>query len=177
MTAARRWWIVAIGALLLVATPVLVRAIPVPDDDVSATTLRDRVLASQDTSFTGLVETAGNVKLPKSAELSSVTKLLADTNQVRVWWRNRRTWRTATLRTTGETDLFHRFDQTIRWVYESKNVTLIPDVAIRMPQTPDLLPNQLARHALAGSRASELERLPARRIAGRTALGLRLEPA
>jgi hypothetical protein len=49
MTAARRWWIVAIGVLLLVATPVLVRAIPVPDDDVSATNLRERVTAARAT--------------------------------------------------------------------------------------------------------------------------------
>ena len=32
VTAARRWWIVAVGVLLLVATPALVRAFPVPDD-------------------------------------------------------------------------------------------------------------------------------------------------
>jgi hypothetical protein len=177
MTAARRWWIVAVGVLLLVATPVLVRAIPVPDDHVSATSLRDRVLASQDTSFTGFVETAGNLELPENDALSDVTKLLAATNRVRVWWRDHRTWRTSTLRTTGETDLFHRGDGMTRWVYESKKATFIPDVAIRMPQTQDLLPNELAHHALAGAHADELSRLPARRIAGRAALGLRLRPA
>jgi hypothetical protein len=176
MTAARRWWIVAVGVLLLVATPVLVRAIPVPDDDVGATTLLERVQASRDTSFTGYAETAGNLDLPSSEELSGVTKLLTGTNKVRVWWRDRRMWRTATLRTTGETDLFHRYGQTIRWVYELKNVTVSPDVAIRLPQTPDLLPNELGHRVLSGAHADELSRLPARRIGGRTALGLRLTP-
>ena len=33
----------------------------------------------------------------------------------------------------------------LRWVYESKNVTLVPDVAVRLPDTADLLPNELAR--------------------------------
>ncbi len=134
---------------------------------MSATTLRERVQASRDTSFTGYAETAGNLDLPTSQELSSVTKLLAETNKVRVWWGDRQTWRIATLRTTGETDLFHRGDQTIRWVYESKNATLIPDVAIRLPQTPDLLPNELAHRVLYGAHADELSRLPARRVAGR----------
>ena len=166
----------AVGVLLLVATPALVRAFPVPSDHVAATALRERVQASRDTSFTGYAETAGNLDLPTNQELSSVTKLLTETSKVRVWWHDRRTWRTATLRTTGETDLFHRGDQTLRWVYESKNATRIPDVAIRLPQTPDLLPNELAHRVLSGAHPDELSRLPARRIAGRAALGLRLTP-
>ncbi len=68
-------------------------------------------------------------------------------------------------------------DRMLRWVYESKNVTLVPDVAVRLPDTADLLPNELARRALSGARSGEVSRLPARRIAGRDALGLRLRPA
>ena len=177
MTAARRWWIVGVGVLLLVASPMLVRALPVSDEHVGATTLLHRIQASRNTPFTAYGETAGNVKLPDNNALSGVTKLLAQTNKVRVWWRDHLTWRIATLRTTGETDLFHRGDQTIRWVYESKNATRSPDVAIRLPQTPDLLPNELAHRVLSGAHGDEVSRLPARRIAGRDTLGLRLTPA
>ena len=176
MTAARRWWIVGVGVLLLVASPMLVRALPVTDEHVGATTLMHRIQASRDKPFTAYGETAGNVQLPKNDALSGVTKLLAETNKVRVWWADHLTWRTATLRTTGETDLFHRGDQTIRWVYESKNATRSPDVAIRLPQTPDLLPNELAHRVLWGAHRDELSRLPARRVASRATLGLRLTP-
>jgi hypothetical protein len=36
MTAARRWWTVLVVVVLLVTAPVLVRALPVADDDVPA---------------------------------------------------------------------------------------------------------------------------------------------
>lgn len=177
MTAARRWISVAVGVLLLVATPMLVRALPVSGGHVSATALLQRIQHSRDRAFTGYAETSGNVALPASTQLTSITKLLGESNKVRVWWRNPTRWRVATLRTTGETDLFHRGDRMLRWVYESKGATVTPDVPIRFPNTVDLLPHELARRTLSGARPDELRRLPARRVAGRTALGLRLTPA
>jgi hypothetical protein len=56
-------------------------------------------------------------------------------------------------------------------------VTVIPDVPVRLPNTADLLPNELARRMLAGATPAELSRLPSRRVAGRDAPGLRLTPA
>ena len=94
-----------------------------------------------------------------------------------MWWSGPTTWRVSTLRTTGETDLIHAGDRMLRWVYESKNVTLVPDVSVRLPNTADLLPNELARRVLSGARSGELSRLPARRVAGHDTLGLRLRPA
>ncbi len=177
MTAVRRWGCVGLVVLLLVAAPVIVRALPASESAVAASALLERVRSSRDEPFTGYAETAGNVALPANDALSGLAKLLSDSNRVRVWWRDPDTWRVSTLRTTGETDLVHRGDRTLRWVYESKNVTVYPDVSVRLPTTVDLLPPELARRSLAGARASELERLPARRVAGRDALGLRLRPA
>ncbi len=176
MTAARRWWTVGILVVLLLASPALVRALPVRDRDVSAGALLERVRASRDVPFSGYAETAGSVLLPENDALSSLGKLLGETNRLRVWWSGPDTWRVADLRTTGETDLVHRGDRMVRWVYESKRATLIPDVPVRLPDAADLLPNELARHVLQGAQRSELSRLPARRVAGRTALGLRLTP-
>ena len=48
---------------------------------------------------------------------------------------------------------------------------------VRLPDTADLLPNELARRVLEGARPGELSRLPAQRVAGHDALGLRLTPA
>ncbi len=177
MTAARRWALVGCVVLLLVAAPLVVRALPAHDEDLSAVALLHRIQDARSVAFSGYVESAGSVGLPDNEDLSGLTKLLGRTNQVRVWWRDPRTWRVATLRTTGETDLVHAGDRLLRWVYESKNVTLEPDVAVRLPQTTDLLPNELARRVLSGARDRELSRLPARRVAGRDALGLRLSTA
>jgi hypothetical protein len=177
MRPAHRWGIVGVLVLLLAATPVLVRALPVADADVSAVGLLHRVQDSRDASFHGYAETVGNVALPRNDTLSSVTKLFGETSHVRVWWQDPQHWRVATLRPTGETDLVHRGDRMVRWTYESRSAATVPDVHVRLPITTDLLPHELARRSLAGARGSELSRLPARRVAGRTALGLRLTPA
>jgi hypothetical protein len=177
MTAGRRWFLVGLGVLLLVASPVLVRALPADDSDISSRTLLQRIRDSRGVSFSGFVESAGNVALPVNDALSGVSNLLSDTNRVRVWWRDPRTWRTATLRATGETDLVHRHDRTVRWEYESKRATTYPDVPVRLPTAVDVLPHELARRILEGARPSEVSRIPARRVAGRDALGLRLTPS
>ena len=177
MNAARRWWSVALGVLLLITIPVAVRGLPVPDDKVSATTLLHRIQASRSQPFSGYVETAGTVALPDNDALSGLSTLLGASSKVRVWWRDPRTWRVATLRTTGETDLVHTGNHVVRWVYESKRATLSPDVPVRLPDTTDVLPNELARHVLQGARASELSRITGKRLAGRVALGLRLRPS
>jgi outer membrane lipoprotein-sorting protein len=177
MTAGRRWWIVGLGVLLLVASPVLVRALPVSDQDVSAGTLLTRIQGSRDVSFSGYAETAGHVALPVNDALSGLSTLLGSTNRVRVWWQDPSVWRTSTVRPTGETDLVHSGDRTVRWVYESKSATVYPDVPVRLPTAADLLPQELARRVLAGARPEELSRIPARRVAGHDALGLRLTPA
>jgi hypothetical protein len=177
MTAARRWWCVGIGVLVLVATPMLVRALPVADEDVSAGALLERIHGSRDVAFSGYTESVGNVGLPENDDLSSLTDLLSDTNRVRVWWRSPDAWRLATVRPTGETDLVHAGGRILRWVFESRSVTVIPDAPVRLPTTADLLPNELARRMLAGARRGELSRLPSQRVAGRDALGLRLTPA
>src|SRR3954454_16496245 len=177
MTAGRRWCSVAVGVLLLIALPFAVRALPVPQQRVSAEALLAHIRASRDVSYSGLSESTGNVALPSNVALSGLTALLGATSRVRVWWRDPLHWRTATLRPTGETDLVHSGDRTVRWVFESKQVTVIPDVPVRLPNTADLLPPELARRALSGARPAELQRIPARRVAGHVAPGLRLVPS
>jgi outer membrane lipoprotein-sorting protein len=182
MTAARRWGIVVAGLVLLLATPLVVAAWPVPQADLSAVQVLARIRAAHDVAFSGQVETEGHVGLPQEEELESVTRLLGGRTELRVWWADADTWRTATVRPTGETDLFHRAGpdgrgESVRWVYESKRVTSYPDPPVRLPLAGDLLPNVLAGHLLQGARLDELTRLPDRRVAGRTALGIRLTPA
>jgi hypothetical protein len=151
MTAARRWVLVGCAVLLLVAAPFVVRALPAHDESLSALALLHRIQDSRDVAFSGYVESGGSVGLPADEDLSGLSKLLGSTSKVRVWWRDPSTWRVATLRTTGETDLVHAGHRMLRWVYESKNVTLVPDVGVRLPLTTDLMPNELARRVLSGA--------------------------
>ena len=53
MTAARRWWCVGLGVLVLLATPMLVRALPVSDESVPAAALLQRIEESRDVAFSG----------------------------------------------------------------------------------------------------------------------------
>jgi outer membrane lipoprotein-sorting protein len=177
MSAARRWMVVAAGVLLLVAAPFVARAWPVPDSDLSAAEVAELVRASTGVPHTGLVRSRGGVQLPTDESLESAARLLGRDGTIRVWWAGPEHWRLATLRTTGETDLLHRGDLNLRWVYESKNVTLYPDTPVRLPNSSDVLPPVLAARVLDDVRPGELERLPTARVAGRTAAGLRLTPA
>ena len=177
MTAAHRWGIVGAVVLLLLAAPVLVGALPARGAPVSATALLARVQASSHRPFTAYAVTDGAVRLPVNDTLTGLGQLLGTSNTERVWWQDPHTWRVATLRPTGETDLVHHRDRMVQWTYESRSAAIVPDVKVRLPQTTDLLPHQLAQRVLAGARPAELRRLPARRVAGRDALGLRLRPA
>jgi outer membrane lipoprotein-sorting protein len=177
MSAARRWMVVAAGVLVLVAAPFVARAWPVPESDLTAPQLVERIEGSGALAWTGIVRSRGGVELPTDASLESAARLLGRDGTIRAWWAGPDRWRLATLRTTGETDLLHRGDMNLRWVYESKNVTLYPDTPVRLPNSLDVLPPVLAGRVLDGARPEELERLPTERIAGRTAAGLRLAPA
>lgn len=167
----------ALGVALLVATPFVVRAWPVPESELTAPELASAIRASDDQPYQGLVRSRGGVELPTDDSLEGAAKLLGRDGTLRVWWSGSDAWRLATLRTTGETDLLHQAGMNLRWVYESKNVTLYPDTPIRLPTSADVLPPVLAERVLQGARPDEVERLPTERIAGRAAAGLRLTPA
>lgn len=177
MSAARRWVVVAAGVLLLVAAPFVASAWPPPESDLTAPELVERIRASADQPYVGLVRSRGGVELPTDESLESAAKLLGRNGTVRVWWAGPDRWRIATLRTTGETDLLHQAGRNLRWVYESKNVTVYPDTPVRLPNSVDVLPPVLAERVLEGADRDEVERLPTERIAGRLAAGLRLRPS
>lgn len=177
MSSRRRWAVVAAGLALLVGVPALVLARPVPAQPAGAAELLARVQASRDVPLVGLAESRGAVALPEQEALSAVARLLGRTNRVRVWWSGPEEWRTALLRTTGETDHVHRGDLTLRWVYESRRVTLSPEPPVRLPLPVDLLPHVLADRLLDGARPGELSRIGERRVAGRDTAGLRLTPS
>jgi hypothetical protein len=165
------------GTALLVAAPLAVRAWPAQDLDVSAAELLATIEDNLDHPYSGYVETRGTLQLPVADRFTDVGELFGSTTRVRVWWRSTDAWRVDKLLATGEQDLVHNAQGTTRWRYEQDDVTLSRDPAIRLPRTADLVPPEVADLLLDDVDESEVRRLPAARVAGVDALGLRFVPA
>lgn len=167
--------VAAVTALVVIA-PLAPRFIPARASDISASDLLQSIDDSRTTSWSGDVTTQGTLQIPDTDSFAGVAELLGEQKDVRVWWRGPESWRVDRVRQTGETGLIREGNQITSWVFESARATVSPYSPVRLPDVSDLLPNQLAQRLLAGATDDELSRLPAQRIAGRDAPGLRLTP-
>ena len=113
-----RWSLVALAVALVVLVPITVRALPVPDEAVSARDLLARMQAGDGAGYSGTVEVHGRLGLPVSDHFTDIADLLGSDTRMRVWWRSSDQWRVDKLLPTGEVDLFHHGRATIRWDYE-----------------------------------------------------------
>lgn len=165
------------AATSLVVVPLVVAARPVSDPDVDAQQLLARIRAADDVAYTGYVEAHGNLPLPTTDEFDSVANLFGGSSRLRVWWESGEAWRVDRLSASGETDLFHAGSQTTTWDYERLRTTSTLDALVFLPRAVELLPPRLAELVLTDLRTEELSRLPAIRVAGRQAPGLRLTPS
>lgn len=177
MTPVGRWSLVAAGTALLVAAPVALRALPSADSDMSAGDLLEKVRSAEGRAWSGFVETEGNLQLPDADRFSDVGALFGERTRMRAWWQDEDHWRVDQLVLSGEEDLVHDGDRTLRWSYEHLDATVSEDPDIRLPRTADLVPPVLAERLLRGVRPGDVSRIPARRVAGESAPGLRLVPS
>jgi hypothetical protein len=177
VTPFRRWCVVAAGTLLLVGAPVALHVLPAADSDVSAGRLLAQARAAEGHAWSGFVETDGTLQLPDADRFSDVGALFGEHTRMRAWWQDDDHWRVDQLLLTGETDLVHDGETTLRWDYEHLDATLSRDPDIRLPRTADLVPPVLAERLLRGVSADDVRRVPARRVAGVSAPGLRVVPA
>ncbi|MAS53376.1 MAG: transcriptional regulator [Pimelobacter sp.] len=177
MTSLRRWCVVAVVAAVVVAAPLLPRLVPASASDVTAAELLSRVQASGDQAYSGYVETDGAVQLAVGDDFSDLAELFGDRLRLRVWWQDEDAWRVNRLLLSGEEDLVHDGERTTSYDYERARAVTSRDPDIRLPRTSDLVPPSMGRITTDGADADEVSRLPARRIAGVSAPGLRLEPA
>jgi hypothetical protein len=175
----RRWAAVAAGTALLCALPAAVGALPVPSPALSAAQLRTRIAASAAVSFQGYAESYVNLDLPNLPDLSNVVSLLDGSTDQYVWYRSPGQWRADDLTTAGEDDIYQTGQGTYLWDYARNELTkVVGSQPVRLPQASDLLPPPLGRRLLGfASRAARFSLLPARRVAGVDAAGLRLVPA
>lgn len=164
-------------ALVMITAPAVGRAWPTSDSDLSVAALRDRIDRSVSAGWTGEVRTQGTLQIPDTDSFGGIARLLGEESTLRVWWRDPLRWRVDRIRSTGETDLLLDGGRLVSWNFESRTATVSPYSTVRLPDDADLLPSRLVARLLSGASVRELERLPARRIAGHRAPGLRLTPA
>lgn len=171
-----RWAVVAALVALLLALPALVGALPADDSDLTAEQLRDRVRASASVGWSGLSESRAGLALPDVRELGDLPALLGGTVRTRVWWRSPAAWRVDEQRLHGEVDTIVSGGRTTTWVSADRTADeLFGALPVRLPRAADLMAPVLGRR-LAGAPDTVLSRLPARRVAGRSAAGLQLVP-
>jgi hypothetical protein len=169
-----RWLITVAVAAALVAVPLVDRLRPVSTSPMSPVALAADVRAAAALSWSGLVRSSGGARLPAGDTLAGVGDVLGGDNDLRVWWAGPQRWRIDRLRSTGEVDLFRADGYTIRWEFETRSAVSAPVSEVRLPDVSDVVPVSLAQFVLSGVADSALSAIPARRVAGIDAAGLRV---
>ncbi len=164
--------------LLVVAVPLVPKALPVPESDIGAVRLAAQIRDAGALGWSGEVRALGALRVPLTGStFGGISRILGERTDLRVWWRDGENWRIDRLRSTGESDVVRNGGLMVRWRYEQNQVNFTPYSSIRLPDDVDVVPASLATRLLAGARPSELSRLPSERVAGRVAVGLRLMPS
>lgn len=171
-----RWVAVAAFVGVLCAAPTAVGALPAKDSDLSAAQLRDLVRGSAGVGWSGTNESRAGLALPDVSDLGDLPALLGGTTRTRVWWRGPTAYRVDEQRAAGEQDVIVDGATSTTWNSADQTVEeLTGALPVRLPQAPDLVAPVLGRR-LAGAPDTVLSRLPARRVAGISAVGLRVVP-
>lgn len=176
--ARRRWGVVLAVVVGLSAVPVVLAHRPVPaTQQLAPAALRDRIAASADRPHHGYAQSAGALGLPPLPNLEDVTALVSTTTEMRVWHGAPDRWRVDVLGPGTERGLYQVPGEQYLWDYgESRLTRIVGEQPLRLPRAADLTPPELARRLLRLAAGDRLEPLPARRVAGITAAGLRVVP-
>lgn len=172
-----RWAAVLIAVGALCAVPALVAALPAGAARVAPAELIARIRASAVVGYSGLAESRGALGLPSLPRLGSVADLLSGSTRLRVWYAGPQRLRVDQLSAIGETDTYR--DGGLGWRWESADrdaVRVLGTATLRLPQPADLLPPELGRRLTADAASARVQALPARRIGGLAAAGVRIVP-
>jgi outer membrane lipoprotein-sorting protein len=173
----RRWLSVAVAALALAALPAAIAARPVRAAPVSPNDLVARIRQSNAQAFSGYVVSTGTAGLPSLPQLADVADLFNGDTRMRVWHAAPTHWRVDVIDTGAERDTYQVADQQVIWDYGLNQITVVAGaLPVRLPRGADLTPPELARRLLATASTANLSSLPAQRVAGVTAAGVRLTP-
>jgi len=178
-SALRRWLVVGLSVLALLSLPSVVSAVPLAQSDRSpATDVLARVRSSAAVSYQGYAESHGILALPDVPQFGDLISLLGSTTRMRVWWASADRWRVDDISLANEVDTYR--DPLGTWTWESgprRAVRVLLEPRVRLPRAADLLPPELGRRLAGAARPEEVVRIADRRVAGRTASGIRITPA
>jgi hypothetical protein len=179
----RRWLIVAAVTAVLCALPAAIGAIPAGTIRIATSTLAARIAASARQPYQANAVATGSVGIPVLPELADVADLFDGTTSLRIWYASPQRWRVDSLGTAGERDVYQGIyqEQAAQTIWDSgpgQLTTVIGSTPARLPRGTDLAPPDLARRLLAAaSGTTAMSALPARRVGGISAAGLRLTPS
>ena len=174
----RRWALVGTLAAVLITLPAVVAAVPSPVAPADPVRLRELILRSAGQPYHGYAESTGTVGVPDLPNLAQVTSLVNGTTRIRSWYDSPSAggstccrWATSTACTARRT--VSSCGSTgpagsLRCSVTSPSGCPAPVISCR----PDL-----ARRVLAAAPGDPVGALPARRVAGMDAVGLRVRPA
>jgi hypothetical protein len=173
-----RWLVVAALTVLAVAIPLVPNVLPTSAEAMDPARLRELVMRSASVPHQGFAESSGRLPVPELPKLASVTSLLTGTTRIRTWYESPSRERFDVITTTGETDVYRGPDGEQTYDSGENKVTdLYGNLPVRLPRAGDLLPPELARRILSAAPGDQLSSIPAQRVAGISAAGLRLTPA
>lgn len=175
---ARGWALVAALAVVAVLIPQVPGWLPVSARSVDPASLRTKILASAGAPYSGYAAISGSLALPELPKVADLVSLLTTTTHVRTWYAGPERWRFDVINNLGERDVYRTPEGEFTWDYGANLLTrLIGDPPVRLPRAGDLLPPDLARRVFVAAQNDPVSALPARRVAGVDAAGLRLSPA
>ncbi len=172
-----RWALVLGLTAALASLPALVAALPVRSPAVDTEALLERVRDSDRVAFSGYGESRGDLVLPHVHALGDLPEVISGTTRLRAWWLGPERHRIDALSLVGENDVAVNGRETWTWNSADRTATVLRgDLDVRLPRGPDLLAPALGARL---SRTANVVagQLPARRVAGIDAAGLRLRPA
>jgi len=181
--ARRRWAVVGTLVAALVTLPAAVGALPVSAPSVAPGALLTRINGSGPVAFTGYAVSHGGLNLPAIDLVGGqVGGLLSETSQLRVWWAGVESYRVDRVTEANEYDV--RRDRGLTWVWDSgprRATAMTGTPAVQTPEPPDALPSTLGRRLLGAATPADVSTgrihgIPARRVAGRSAVGLAWTP-
>ncbi len=176
--ARRRWGVVLAVVVLLCSVPVVLNLRPVRAAAVDPGELRSRIAASADRPHQGFAQSSGLLPLPPLPNLEEVVELVSGRTEMRVWYAARDRWRVDVIEGSTERDLYRTPQSEYLWDYGADQLTqIVGEQPIRLPRPADLTPPELVRRLLGIAAGDRIEALPARRVAGIDAAGLRIVPA
>lgn len=174
-----RWLVVAAGVAVLASLPGLIAAWPVSAPAPPVQQLYARMAASAATPYQGFALSSGTAGLPSLPQLADAIALLNGETQLRVWYASAGHWRVDQIGVGTETDLYQEPTDQAIWDFGTNRLTtIVGDQPVRLPRGADLVPADLGRRVIAivGPHPAGLTALPARRVAGIAAAGLRITP-